>query len=95
MMNEKVLVRGDKSGVFFGTLAAKEGSEVTLKNCRRIWYWNGAASLYQLALEGAKKPEECKFTVTVPEMVILDAIEIIPCSPEAILNIEGVKVWKA
>lgn len=95
MMNEKVLVRGDKSGVFFGTLAAKEGSEVTLKNCRRIWYWNGAASLSQLALEGAKKPEECKFTVTVPEMVILDAIEIIPCSPEAILNIEGVKVWKA
>lgn len=95
MMNEKVLVRGDKSGVFFGTLAAKEGSEVTLKNCRRIWYWNGAASLYQLALEGSKKPEECKFTVTVPEMVILDAIEIIPCSPEAILNIEGVKVWKA
>lgn len=95
MMNEKVLVRGDKSGVFFGTLAAKEGSEVTLKNCRRIWYWNGAASLSQLALEGAKKPEECKFTMTVPEMVILDAIEIIPCSPEAILNIEGVKVWKA
>lgn len=95
MMNEKVLVRGDKSGVFFGTLAAKEGSEVTLKNCRRIWYWNGAASLSQLALEGTKKPEECKFTVTVPEMVILDAIEIIPCSPEAILNIEGVKVWKA
>lgn len=95
MMNEKVLVRGDRSGVFFGTLAAKEGSEVTLKNCRRIWYWNGAASLSQLALEGAKKPEECKFTVTVPEMVILDAIEIIPCSPEAILNIEGVKVWKA
>lgn len=95
MMNEKVLVRGDKSGVFFGTLAAKEGSEVTLKNCRRIWYWKGASSLSQLALEGAKKPEECKFTVTVPEMVILDAIEIIPCSPEAILNIEGVKVWKA
>lgn len=56
MMNEKVLVRGDKSGVFFGTLAAKEGSEVTLKNCRRIWYWNGAASLSLLALEGAKKP---------------------------------------
>ena len=94
MMNEKVLVRGDRSGVFFGTLAAKDGNEVTLKNCRRIWYWKGAASLSQLALEGAKEPEECKFTVTVPEMVILDAIEIIPCSPEAILNIEGVKVWK-
>lgn len=94
MMNEKVLVRGDRSGVFFGTLAAKDGSEVTLKNCRRIWYWKGAASLSQLALEGAKEPKACKFTVTVPEMVILDAIEIIPCSPEAILNIEGVKVWK-
>ena len=94
MLNKKVIVRGDRSGVFFGTLEAKEGREVTLKNCRRIWYWEGAASISQLAMEGVKKPSECKFTVAVDEIVILDAIEIIPCTDEAIQSIEGVKEWK-
>ena len=40
MLNKKVIVRGDRSGVFFGTLAKKEGTEVTLTNCRRLWYWD-------------------------------------------------------
>lgn len=94
MLNKKVIVRGDRSGVFFGTLKAKDGREVTLEKCRRIWYWEGAASISQLAMEGVKKPSECKFTVAVDEIVILDAIEIIPCTDEAIQSIEGVKEWK-
>lgn len=94
MLNKKVIVRGDRSGVFFGTLKAKEGREVTLEKCRRIWYWEGAASISQLAMEGVKKPSECKFTVAVDEIVILDAIEIIPCTDKAIQSIEGVKEWK-
>ena len=93
-MNKKVIVRGDRSGVFFGTLVEKDGSEITLKNCRRIWYWNGAASISQLAAEGTKKPDECKFTVSVDNIIILDAIEIIPCTEMAINSIEGVKEWK-
>lgn len=93
-MNKKVIVRGDRSGVFFGTLVEKDGSEITLKNCRRIWYWDGAASISQLAAEGTKKPDECKFTVSVNNIIILDAIEIIPCTEMAINSIEGVKEWK-
>lgn len=94
MLNKKVIVRGDRSGVFFGTLKAKEGREVTLEKCRRLWYWEGAASISQIAKEGVKKPSECKFTVAVDEIVILDAIEIIPCTDEAIKNIEGVHEWR-
>lgn len=93
-MNMKVIVRGDRSGVFFGTLAAKEGQEVKLENCRRLWYWDGAASLSQLAKEGVTRPNNCKFTVTVNEIIITDAIEIILCTDEAIRNIEGVSEWK-
>ena len=94
MLNRKVIVRGDRSGVFFGTLTKKEGTEVTLEQCRRLWYWNGAASISQLAKDGVKNPEGCKFTVTIDEIVILDAIEIIPCTEKAIANIEGVREWK-
>lgn len=90
---KKVIVRGDSSGVFFGTLAEKDGREVKLEKCRRIWYWDGAASISQLAVDGTSNPRECKFTVTVDEIEILDAIEIIPCSEKAIKSIEGVEVW--
>lgn len=93
-IGKKVIVRGDRSGVFFGTLAERNGSEVKLENCRRLWYWDGAASISQLATDGIKKPDNCKFTVTVSEIIILDAIEIIICSDNASINIEKVEEWK-
>lgn len=93
-LSKKVIVRGDKSGVFFGTLTAKEGTEVKLTNCRRLWYWDGAASISQLAVDGTTKPDNCKFTVTVSEIIITDVIEIIPCTNKSVESIEGVEVWK-
>ena len=92
-IGKKVLIRGDRSGVFFGTLAAKDGQEVKLEKCRRLWYWDGAASISQLAVDGTTTPSNCKFTVTVDEIEILDAIEIIPCTDKAIESIESVGVW--
>lgn len=94
MLNKKVIVRGDRSGVFFGTLVKKEGSEVTLTHCRRLWYWEGAASISQIAVDGTVRPDQCKFTLTVDEIVITDVIEIIPCTDKAMRCIEGVNVWK-
>ena len=91
---KKVIIRADRSGVFFGTLKNKDGSEVTLTNCRRLWYWEGAASISQLAVDGVTKPNNCKFTVAVEEILVMDTIEIIPCTKKAIKSIEGVKEWK-
>ena len=93
-IGKKVIIRGDRSGVEFGTLVAHNGQEVTLKNARRIWYWEGAASLSQLAKDGTSKPSKCKFTVSVGIITILDAIEIIPCTDRAIKSIEKVEEWK-
>lgn len=94
MIGKKVIVRADRAGVFFGTLAEKNGNEVTLTNCRRIWYWDGAASISELAAKGVTKPADCKFSIAVESIVILGVIEIIPCTDEAIASIEDVKVWK-
>ena len=91
---KKVIVRGDRSGVFFGTLVERNGHEVKLSDCRRLWYWEGAASLSQLAKEGTKKPLGCKFTVSVAEIEILDVIEVITCTDEAVKSIERVEIWK-
>ena len=93
-MAQRYIVRGDRSGVFFGEIKSREGKEVVIGNCRRLWYWEGAASLSQLAAEGVKRPRDCKFTVTVEELTVLDAIEIIPCTEEACESIDGVPVWK-
>ena len=94
-MNGKyVIVRGDRSGVFAGVLVSQEGQRVELKDCRRLWYWDGAASISQIAKEGVKKPHNCKFTVTVDEIVILDGIEIIPTTAGAEASIKAVPEWK-
>lgn len=93
-MEKYYIVRADRAGVFAGNIKERNGDEVTMTNVRRIWYWDGAASLSQMAVEGVKKPQNCKFTVTVPEMTILGVIEIIPCADEAEKNIKGVPEWK-
>lgn len=93
-MDKKVIIRANRAGVFFGELKSKNGNEVEMKNVRRLWYWEGACSLSQLAVDGTSKPDGCKFTVVVPEMTIFDIIEIIPCTQKAIESIEGVKEWK-
>lgn len=95
-INKEVIVRCKNAGVFFGTITEFNSAtaEATIKDCRRIWYWEGAASLSQLALEGTKRPSECKFTVTIPEMCVMQVIEVIPCSEEAIKSIKSVPTWK-
>ena len=90
----KVIVRSDKAGVFYGEIKERNGAEVTMTNVRRLWYWDGAASLSQLAVDGTVTPDNCKFTVVVSETTILGVIEIIPCSDKAIESIEGVREWK-
>lgn len=89
------IIRTDRAGVFAGYVKERNGSEATLKDVRRLWYWDGAASLSQMAVEGVSKPNSCKFTVVVPEMTVLGVIEIIPCSERAEQNIKSVSVWRA
>ena len=91
---KKCIVRCYGAGVFFAEVEAIDGQTAQLRNARRLWYWNGAASLSQLAQEGVTKPRDCKFTVTVPMMTVTGVLEVIPCTDEAIKSINGVPVWK-
>lgn len=95
MIGKHVIVRTRSAGVFAGTLTSKEGMEVTLKDARKLWYWSGASETLQLAAEGVKNPDSCKFTLTVDEIILTEAIEIIPTTHAAEQNIEAVTVWKS
>ena len=94
MDNRWYIVRATNAGVFFGHITDRDRDIVSMTDVRRIWYWDGAASLSQMAVDGVKKPLDCKFTVTVPEMTILGVIEIIPCSDKAANCILEVPEWK-
>lgn len=88
------MVRTYSAGVFAGYLESREGKEATLRNARRIWYWEGAASLSQLATDGTSKPENCKFPCPVDRVTLTEVIEIIPITNRAKKSIEEVAVWK-
>ena len=89
-----VIVRTYSAGVFAGTLVSRDGKEVQLSDARRLWYWSGAASLSQLAVDGTKKPTQCKFPVAVPSVTLTEAIEILDVTPKAEISIKAVPVWE-
>ena len=94
MAEDYVIVRTTSAGVFAGYLKKKEGREVELISARRLWYWSGAASLSQLAMEGVKNPDKCKFPCEVNSVTLTEVIEIIPCTAKAQESIKGVKIWQ-
>lgn len=88
-----VIVRTQSAGVFAGVIKSRKGSEAIVANARRLWYWSGAASLSQLAVDGTSNPSGCKFPVAVPEVTLLNVIEILPLSDKAKASIDSVPVW--
>lgn len=95
-MNRYVIVRTYAMGVFAGELLPESTETLkVLKNARRIWYWSGAASLSQLAVDGTSKPYECKFPVEVPrvELTSPQGFEILDVTEKARASIAAVPVW--
>lgn len=89
-----IICRTYSAGVFAGTLVSRKGKEVALKHARRLWYWDGAASLSQLSVDGVARPENCKFPCEVPLVVLTEAIELLPVSIAARKSIASVTIWK-
>lgn len=94
MEKKYYIVRTREAGVFFGEIKERSSKEITMKNVRKLWYWEGACAVEQIAVAGVAKPEYCKFTVVVDEMIIANPIQIIPCSDKSKKSIDGVKIWK-
>lgn len=91
-----VIFRDKDAGVAAGNfISLNEKTKVgVLANARRIWYWEGAASLSQLAQEGTSKPNECKFPCEVTAIKFLNVCEVDYVSEKAEKSIKSVPVWK-
>lgn len=93
-INSYCLIRTCNSGVHFGKVKAIDKQTALITDCRRIWYWEGAFTLSALADNGTKKPENCKFSCFVREILLTDVLEIIPCRQYAANQIRGIKPYE-
>ena len=93
-IGQKVIIRTYSAGVHYGILHDRCGIEVELTSAIRLWSWDGACSLSQLASEGTKNASNCKFSVKVEKILLTEAVEVIPCTQVACDSIEGVTPWK-
>ena len=91
---EYKIIRSDRAGVFAGYLKSLEGQKAIILEARRIFYWSGAASLSQLAIDGTSKPNDCKFPEAVSSVILTDVIEVLTVTAKAKTSIESVKIWK-
>ena len=92
--SEFKIVRTYSAGVFLGKIVRRDGKEVEMVEARRLWYWDGAASLSQLAMTGTTEPLKCKFPAPVARVVLTEAIEILDVTDAAKASIDAVPVWK-
>lgn len=88
MLGRKVIIRTHSAGNWFGTLAEKAGSEVILKDARRMWYWKAAQGISLSACSVHGIDQHTSRIVAPVEAVWLDAIEIILCTDAAVTSIE-------
>jgi hypothetical protein len=72
----KVLIRTYSAGVHFGTLEERIGQEVRLSTAKRLWSWNGALSLSEVASKGIDI-KNSKISEVVEEIILPQAVEVI------------------
>lgn len=80
-----VVVRTRSAGVHMGYLEEWNGTVVILRESRRLWRWDGAFTLNEVAVNGVS--EDSRISDPVPIIGLSEAIEVIPCSEKAQKNL--------
>jgi hypothetical protein len=78
-----VIIRSDRAGVFAGELAAKDGTEVTMNACRRLWYWKANSGVALSGVSQSGLASGCKVDTATSGHIISGVLEVIPCSDVA------------
>lgn len=93
LLNKQIIARIERAGVFHGTLDYIDSDIIRLKDARRLYYWEGALSVTDMAAKGIKGGK-----VTVPistvEFLTDQIVELNECSVDATKSIESIKPWK-
>jgi len=82
MIDKHCVVRTYTAGVHIGTVVAKNGSNVVLKDARRLWYWKGAFTLSEVATLGIDS-KKSRMACAVNVLELTEAVELIPTTQAA------------
>lgn len=85
MIGRFVIVRTSSAGVHMGYLRSCVGTAVELAESRRLWQWSKAFTLNEVSQQGCG--EDSRISAPVPEILLTQAIEVIPCSESATENL--------
>lgn len=81
IIGQHCVVRTYSAGVHLGEVVSRDGKSVVLKDARRLWRWQGAFTLSEVAIKGVSKTS--RIAVALPVIELTEAIELIPTSAEA------------
>lgn len=73
-----VVIRTYSAGVHIGELKSRKGKEVVLLNARRIWSWQGAKTLNEIAVNGVGSGS--RVSTIAPMVELTEVIEVIHCT---------------
>lgn len=79
--NPYVVVRTFSAGVHIGVLESRHGKEVVLSDARRLWSWQGAKTLSEVATAGVSAGS--RISAAVPLIELTEAIEVTHTLPAA------------
>lgn len=93
LVGEYVIVRCRDAGVHAGVLVDYEDRNVELKDTRRLWYFKCKTghTLSGVALHGVN--DASKIAGELSQIILSDACEIIPVSPDAERSIRNAKEY--
>jgi len=81
------------AGTYLGQIVNRKGDVVEMENAQLLYYWSGANSLNQLAREGTKDSNSCKFSVEC-DVTCYGVLRVIKCTQEAVASLRGVAIWR-
>lgn len=85
MVGKFCVFRTYSAGVHCGELREINGTAAIVENARRIWEWTEAFTLNEVSQNGVG--EASRISDPVPEILLTQTIEVIPCSPKAKKNL--------
>lgn len=91
LVAEKALMRTDGAGILYGEIVERRGDLALVRNARRIWEWEGAFTLSEVATNGLY-PSPRTIIAEHKGLALVRWIEILECTDKAAKSIEKLPV---
>ena len=87
------IVRSNMAGVFFGLIEKiNPDKSVLISNARKIYYWEGAYTMEDLADKGIDV-KKSKVTCEIESVLLSDYCQVIPLTDKALKILNNSPTW--